>query len=286
MKAVILGCENTHADSFLKLVEKNAKFADLEIVGIYSDDAAAAQRLHKQFGVYVAKSYDEFVGKVDGVIITARHGDNHYKYAKPYIESGIPMFIDKPITCTEEDAQAFMDELKAHQIPVCGGSVCVLAEHVQMLKKQMQDCPLGKVIGGHLRAPVNMKNEYGDFLFYSQHLVQVAMELFGNYPDSVQMFPKGPNHTCIVHYPEYDVTLNFVEGPGYYYAGVHYQKGYVGDQYNCTTLFVQELEEFCDLVRGGAQHQSYEDFFAPVYVMNAMQRSLESGKLETVNRCK
>ena len=75
-----------------------------EIIGVYSDDAEAMDKLNKEFGVYAMKSYDEFVDVADGIIVTARHGDNHYKYAKPYIESGIPMFIDKPITCSEEDA--------------------------------------------------------------------------------------------------------------------------------------------------------------------------------------
>jgi len=36
------------------------------------------------------KNYDDAVGKVDSVIITARHGDNHYKYAKPYLASKKP----------------------------------------------------------------------------------------------------------------------------------------------------------------------------------------------------
>ena len=100
-KVAILGCENSHANSFLNHV-KSTKYKDLvEFVGVYSDEKEAAQKLSEEFGVYVAENYDEFVGKVDAIVITARHGDNHYKYAKPYIKSGIPMFIDKPITCTE-----------------------------------------------------------------------------------------------------------------------------------------------------------------------------------------
>ena len=39
----------------------------------------------------IMESFDAAVGKVDGVIVTARHGGNHLKYALPYIESGVPM---------------------------------------------------------------------------------------------------------------------------------------------------------------------------------------------------
>ena len=122
-KVAILGCENSHANAFLRAVIEEKVVDDIEFVGVYSDDPAAAQKLHDMFGVPAAERYDEFVGKVDGILITARHGDNHFKYAKPYIESGIPMFIDKPITCSEEDAQEFMGLLKQHNIRVSGGSV-------------------------------------------------------------------------------------------------------------------------------------------------------------------
>ena len=123
-KIAILGCENSHANTFLNFVIKDKIYTDVEVVGVYSDNLEAANKLNEVYGVYVAKSYDEFVGKVDGIMIVARHGDNHYKYAKPYIESGIPMFIDKPITISETDALELKEELIKSGTKVCGGSVC------------------------------------------------------------------------------------------------------------------------------------------------------------------
>jgi len=101
-KIVILGCENSHADMFLRFWKENPKYSDVEVIGVYSDECEAAEKLAAQFSVPVMETYDAAVGKVDGVIVTARHGDNHYKYAKPYIASGVPMFIDKPVTGSEE----------------------------------------------------------------------------------------------------------------------------------------------------------------------------------------
>ena len=122
-KIAILGCENSHADAFLGLI-KDGKYTDIEVLGVYTNEPEAEERMQKNFGVYCAKSYDEFVGKVDGIVITARDGRNHYKYAKPYIASGIPMFIDKPITSDEDEAVTFMKELKSHGCRVVGGSSC------------------------------------------------------------------------------------------------------------------------------------------------------------------
>ena len=283
-KVAILGCENSHADAFLADVLKNKLVEDVEFVGVYSDETEAAKKLGETFGLPVADSYDAFVGKVDGIIITARHGDNHYKYAKPYLESGIPLFIDKPITCTQADAVDFMADVKKYNVPVSGGSICVLADYVQELKKAVAEKTYGAVYGGYARAPISLNETYGGFYFYAQHLVQVAMEIFGFYPKSVQTFRKANTFTCLLRYEEYDVPLCFVEGNYVYHAGISCGKGYIGADYDITgDLFKREFMEFYDLLEGKPQKQSYEDFFAPVYVLNALVKSWESGKEEAVN---
>ena len=120
-KIAILGCENSHANNFLRLIADGA-YPEIEVIGIYSNEPEAVQKLHDQFGTPILNDFADAVGQVDGVMITARHGDEHYQFAKPYIDSGVPFFIDKPITCTEEDAAEFMSILKDKGIKVTGGS--------------------------------------------------------------------------------------------------------------------------------------------------------------------
>jgi len=283
-KVAILGCENTHADNFLKAVLVEKIVDDVEFVGVYSDEPAAAEKLHQTYGVSVSDSYDAFVGKVDGIIITARHGDNHYKFAKPYLDSRIPIFIDKPVTRTEEDAKAFMEELKARQIPISGGSVCVLDDYIQELKEAVATEKYGKTMGGYLRAPVIMGSPYGGFFFYSQHLAQMMMEIFGNYPLSVRAYQNGAVITCVVRYEDFDVSIAYTGGSSLYYASISCAVGIVGNTFDFADGFQREFKEFCDLLHGKPQKQSYEDFFAPVYVLNAIYRSLETGEEERVRR--
>lgn len=284
-KVAILGCENSHANNFLKAVLQDKIVDDVEFVGVYSYDREAAEKLQEQFGVPVADSYEDFVGKVDGIIITARHGDNHYKYAKPYLDSGIPMFIDKPITCTEEDAKAFLEDLKVRKVPVTGGSVCVLTDHVQKMRDLVKEQALGKVFGGYLRAPVIMNSPFGGFFFYAQHLVQVMTEIFGCYPESVSARQVEEAVYCQVHYSDYDVDLTFVQNSGVYYAGISCNDGYAGGDYSqeIAGSFAREFMEFYYLLQGKEQKQNYEDFFAPVYILNAIHRALQSGGVESVN---
>lgn len=283
-KIAILGCENSHADSFLDFIIKDKLYTDIEVVGVYSDDLKAAQKLNETYGVYVAKSYDEFVGKVDGIMVTARHGDNHYKYARPYIASGIPMFIDKPITISEQEAVTFKEELIKNGVRVSGGSVCKYPDFVQELKKHVQEKTYGTVYGGTLRAPIKNINEYGDFFFYSQHMVQVMCEIFGYYPNSVKTFVNGDVTNCIVRYDDYDVNLVYVEQKYDYYAGINCEEKVVFEGFSLDGCFELEFASFYKLLKGEKQTDTYEDFIAPVFILNALDRSIKSGNEEAVLR--
>lgn len=285
-KIVILGCENSHANSFLNFIRDNPKYSDVEVLGVYSDDAPAAQKLADEYGVKIMDAYDEAVGQVDGVVVTARHGDNHYKYAKPYIASGVPMFIDKPVTISEDEAIQMMQEFRAAGVRVTGGSSVIHEAFVQTLKKEREENIGGKTLGGLVRCPISMQNAYGDFFFYSEHLVGVMSEIFGFYPKSVQAFEKNGVLTVVFRYEEYDIVGQYTEGYYSYYASRSSEEGIHGENFPLDTCFKTEFDDYYSLLCGGAQKKSYEDFIAPVFVLNAIKRSLDSGKEEAVNEYK
>ncbi len=281
---VILGCENSHADRFLKFLSSDEAFADIRVIGVYSEEREAADKLHEAYGVPVMEDYAEAVGRVDGVIVTARHGANHYKYAKPYIASGVPMFIDKPITADAAEAVTFMRELRAAGVRVTGGSSLRIAPEVQALREEAAQAVGGKTVGGSVRAPLDPDPAYGGFWFYSQHLVEMVGEIFGRYPKAVRAFPKGPYTTVLFRYEDFDVTGLFSEGSWQYYVSRFAEKKSTAIDVTSRgdVWFPIELRLFASLLEGGEQTMSYEDFIAPVFVIDAIIRSLASGEEEAV----
>lgn len=285
-KIVILGCENSHANSFLGFIRDDKRFADVEVLGVYSDEKEAMERVATQFNVPTMENYDSAVGKVDGVVITARHGDNHYKYAAPYISSGVPMFIDKPITVSEGDALALARALKENNVAVTGGSSCRHDKMVLELKADAENAVDGDTVGGFVACPLNSKMGYGGFYFYSQHLVEVVSDIFGRYPKSVKAYVSGENVNVVFRYENYDVNGLFVEG-GYncYYAlRTAKDKSKGGAITINLDIFMAEWEAFYNLLNGGKGDLSYEDFIAPVFVLNAIERSMQSGNEEPVGK--
>ena len=284
-KIAILGCENSHADSFLKFIRNKEEFSDIEVVGVYSDDTAAAEKLRAQFNVPVMNDYADAVGQIDGLIITARHGDNHYKYAKPYIASGIPMFIDKPITVKEEEAVEFMRALRENGVRISGGSSLKQDTYVAKLREEALREENGKTIGGIVRAPYQSKNIYGGFYFYAQHLVEMVCEIFGRFPISVTAKQNGKQIHVLFHYEDYDCVGVFTDGIYVYYAARMAEKATTSHEIpNDAGWFYREFKEFYDLLDGESQSITYEEFISPVFIMNAIERSLASGKEETVGK--
>ena len=284
-KIVILGCENSHADAFLDCIANLPEFSHMEVIGIYSNEPAAAQKLHDRFGVPIMASYDEAVGKVDGVVITARHGANHFPYAKPYIDSGVPMFIDKPITVDEDEAVEFMYTLKEKGVKVTGGSSLRHAFGVRTVKQACECQNGGPTVGGIVRAPLHCDNPYGGFFFYAQQLVEMVLEAFGRNPQAVQVSTdvKG-NRTVLFHYDTFTVTGLYTEGSNEYYAARFAlngsQGGFIPTQGK--EWYHAEFSAFSNLLNGGEMELSYEELIAPVFVMNAIDRASASGQVEPV----
>ena len=272
-KLAILGCENSHADNFLRLIAEG-KYPQMEVIGIYSNEPEAAKKLHDKFGTPIMEHYGDLAGQVDGVMITARHGDNHYKYAKPYMDAGIPMFIDKPITCSEEEAVAFMREARDRGIRLCGGSTCAALAETLTLAEVVRTEALGKVRGGAVVSPFQPNSPYGGFTFYAQHLIEIMTTIFGEGVQDVLAARREGALTFTARYENFSVQATYLEGVGYYSASVYGAKAVQNEILKFTPeSFTHEMNDMLDLLHGEPMKKSYESFIYPVFVMNALMRA-------------
>lgn len=56
----------------------------------------------------VVEKPEDMIGKVDAVICATDIGSEHVERCRPFIEAGIPMFIDKPMADNESDLKQFV----------------------------------------------------------------------------------------------------------------------------------------------------------------------------------
>ena len=89
-------------------------------------------------GVEAVENYWDMVGKVDGVILSDFDSTLHFKeLARPYLEAGVPIFINRPFALNLQDAQEIIDLSKKHDTPIMSGSSFGSAPEIEHIKREV-----------------------------------------------------------------------------------------------------------------------------------------------------
>ena len=278
----IFGAENSHAAAFTDFFHSpDCPFADVRVVALGGEDPEAVKKIQDKWRIETVVSHPrDMVGRIDAGMITSRDGRLHLGYAEPLIEAGLPVFIDKPVTSSEEDARALLALMKKHNARVVGGSSVKLIAATRELAEVRKSAE--KVYGGNAWAPVSLVNDYGNFYFYSAHLTEVALAVFGMKPEAVTAHKNACGVAAILHYPQYDVTLNYNDGCYAYGATVVTGNEAVTRAISLDGCYRLECEKFMHMVQDGAMEFTYEEILQNVFVINAVMRSFASGKTEKI----
>lgn len=131
----------------------------------------------QEYGVPLVEEPAEIIGKVDAVLIEAVDGSVHYERAKPFLEAGIPMFIDKPFTCSLAGAKKIADLADKKGIPLFSSSSLRYALEVTALKEKGGE--VGKVVGADTYSPASQHPRNPGFFNYGIHGIETLYALMG-----------------------------------------------------------------------------------------------------------
>ena len=80
-----------------------------QVTHLWTDAAGAAAGVAALARIpEVVARPEEVIGQVDAVMIATDDGDDHVRRARPFIEAGMPVFVDKPLALTTEDLGTFI----------------------------------------------------------------------------------------------------------------------------------------------------------------------------------
>jgi Oxidoreductase family, NAD-binding Rossmann fold len=122
--------------------------------------------------------YRDFLGKVDAVIIARDDHETHFQMSLPFLEAGLPVFIDKPLSLEVSELRAFNPYLETGQLMSCSGMR--YARELDEPRADLAAYGRLKLIRG---AIVLSWEKYG------VHLLEAILAIVPGRPVSVRMLP-------------------------------------------------------------------------------------------------
>ena len=130
----------------------------------------------KKLGVKLVDDPAEMIGKVDGMLIEAVDGSVHWERAKPFLDAGIPCFVDKPFACSLADAKKIAALAEKKKLPLFSSSALRYAPDV--VAYTTADKP-GKLLGAMTYGPASEHERNPGLFHYGIHAVEMLYALMG-----------------------------------------------------------------------------------------------------------
>ncbi len=177
----------------------------------WDKDPGVAADFAGKYGCETVKHYDDMAGKVDGVILSGfRPAHYFYELAKPYLEAGTPIFINRPFAYSMENAQKIVDLSKRTGTPIMCGDTHEYVKEVNIVREKVKE--MEPLIG------VQATNSMSDYPSHGIHGLYWLHACLGGGVQAVSYITPDwhrPNGVCVLEYAPR------VEGGTVFYANLH-----------------------------------------------------------------
>jgi len=143
---------------------------EMTITHVWDVDRAGAEDFVQQYkGARIVDDYWDMVGKVDAVILDDFDSCRHFKHlARPYLEAGLPMFINRPFALCVEDARTLLDLAARYDTPIMSGSSFEYGPEVTQIKRDIEEiAPLSGYCAANSMSDYATHGVHGVFFAYA-----------------------------------------------------------------------------------------------------------------------
>lgn len=167
----LVGVNTSHADAFARIFNGTADEAPRldsgKVVSIWGDDPERIATLTENHRIETTVSDPAaMIGAIDAVLVVDDTGGGalHAELARPFLETGLPVFVDKPMTTSYADAIALFDIAEAHDAPLLSCSALRFAMEMEAAADELAAV-------GTLSSIVSVGP--GDWFYYGVHAVEL-----------------------------------------------------------------------------------------------------------------
>jgi predicted dehydrogenase len=141
-----------------------------------------AAELQNKWKVEIVDSIPKLCSMVDGVLLESLDGRTHLNQAKLVIAAGKPVFIDKPLAASYQDAKEIAQLASQARVPWFSSSSLRYWEETQRLKN-LQGA--GHILTYNVYSPSPTEPHHPVLMWYGIHGVEILFTLMGTGCESV-----------------------------------------------------------------------------------------------------
>ncbi len=241
-----------------------------KVTHVWCDDPEDAKRVARAALIpNILEKPEDAIGKVDAVIIPTDKGWEHVWRARPFIEAGLPVFIDKPLADNVEDLKTFIEWYKAGARIMSSSSLRYVKEYEPYFKSTYE---LGDL--RYINMTMNKSWER-----YGIHAMEPVYRITG--PGYISVQNTGGINNNILHLThERGIDVNIASvydmaGTPLKIAGTHGSVTVpMSDSYYC---FHKQLDEFVEYLETDVRPYPFEETIELMTIIIAGIRSREEG---------
>jgi len=279
----IIGAENSHATRIATIINISGLAPGFAVTHIWGEKETFAVETAKAGCIpTIVRDPAEMLGKIDGLMIDHRDGKYHLAAARPFVEAGIPVFVDKPFSTSLAEAREFLKWRREKHGVVTTMSTLPHQACAAMIKEKMKT--IGKLRTVHFSGPGDSHSPWGGVWFYGIHQIELMVGLLGTDAKTVTATDDGGTFMGVIRYPEgvtatmamagassFSVTAIGTDG-AFHVPFVSDSNSYLATTAIFTRMFTTREEPFDDV-----------RMLAPIAIMEALSQAVETGRQGVVS---
>ncbi len=187
----IVGSDNSHALAYGSLLNVEQAAGDTaRAVVIWGQEAERTDEVATKAAIpTIVTRPEDMLGLVDAVFVEDRHGGLHAEHALPFLEAGLPVFVDKPLAITLEDCGRLIAASISSGAFLTSFSSLRIADSTDDIAARIPE--IGEIRAGQFAGPCDFESVYGGAWFYATHTIEIAIRLIGEDVRSVRASQHG-----------------------------------------------------------------------------------------------
>ncbi|MEJ7839420.1 MAG: Gfo/Idh/MocA family oxidoreductase [Thermomicrobiales bacterium] len=194
----MVGVNTSHADAFAKLFNgdetQESKIPSARVTSLWGTDLGKNDILMKRHRIEtLVTDPAEMIGQVDGVLILddTGGGATHADLARPFIEAGVPTFIDKPMTVDYADAVKLFALAEQHGTLLTSSSALRFPVELEAAKPKLAEI-------GTISSVISVSP--GEWFYYGVHAVELLGTVIGTGAISVHRHSFDKKDVAVIEY--------------------------------------------------------------------------------------